>query len=129
VTSGSEQCGDRQTIDVKYVRVVDDHEVRLGSASYGVELLHEASLRLWWVWYWIGIGADDDLSPLSGRLRHIVELRACAEECALSNGEHAEQAEARIAAVIDWLARPAVGVATRRRGSPVRAPADAGNAL
>jgi hypothetical protein len=53
--------------------------------------------------YWIGIGADEELSRLAGRLlhvgsaiirgiyglRHIVELRACAEESALSECEHA----------------------------------------
>jgi hypothetical protein len=85
-----------------------------------IETPKDAYAKLWWACYWTGLGADEDLSPLSRRLlqvgsailrgifgvRHIVELRACAEDCALSHSEHAEQAEARIAAVIDWLARP-----------------------
>jgi hypothetical protein len=62
----------------------------------------------------------EDLSPLSRRLLrigsairrgffgldHVIELRACAKDCARSDCEHAEHAKARIAAVIDWLARP-----------------------
>jgi hypothetical protein len=85
-----------------------------------IETPKDAYAKLWWACYWIGIGADGAMSPLSRRLlqvgsaivrgthglRHIVELRACAEDCALSDCEHAEQAEARIAAVIGWLARP-----------------------
>jgi hypothetical protein len=85
-----------------------------------IETPKDAYAKLWWACYWIRLGADEDLSPLSRRLlhvgsavgrgifglRHIVELRACVEACALSHCEHAEQAKARIAAVIEWLARP-----------------------
>jgi len=39
-------------------------------------------------------------------LHHVIELRACAKDCALSDCEHAEHAKARIAVVIDWLAHP-----------------------
>ena len=68
-------------------------------------------------------------------LHHVIELRACAKDCALSDCEHAEQAKARIAAVINWLARPrlvspapaALTGAFVRNGMPE--PADAGNAL
>jgi hypothetical protein len=39
-------------------------------------------------------------------LDHVIELRACAKDCALLDDEHAKHAKARIAAVIEWLARP-----------------------
>ena len=85
-----------------------------------IETPKDAYAKLWWACYWIGLGADEDLSPLSRRLprvgsairrgifglHHLIELRACAKDCALSHCEHAEQAKARIAAVINWLARP-----------------------
>jgi hypothetical protein len=102
--------------------------------------------------YWIGLGADEDLSPLSRRLlrvgsairrgifglRDVIELRACAKACAFLDCEHAEQAKARIAAVIEWMARPRLVPPPHASGTSwcVRAqlgaegpPADAGNAL
>ena len=36
----------------------------------------------------------------------VIELRAYGKDCALSDCEHAKHAKLRIAAVIDWLARP-----------------------
>jgi hypothetical protein len=85
-----------------------------------IETPKDAYAKLWWACHWIGLGADEDLSPLSRRLlrvgsairrgifglEHVIELRACSKDCALSDCEHAEQAKARIAAVIGWLARP-----------------------
>jgi len=112
-----------------------------------IETPKDAYAKLWWACYWIGLGADEDLSPLSRRLlrvgsairrgifglHHLIELRACAKDCALSHCEHAEQAKARIAAVIDWLARPrlvpphASGTSRRVRAQlGAETPADAG---
>jgi hypothetical protein len=92
-------------------------DAKLGSP---IEAPKDAYAKLWWAGYWIGVGADEDLSPLSRRLlrvgsairrgifglHHLIELRACAKDCALTDCEHAEHAKARIAAVIEWLARP-----------------------
>jgi hypothetical protein len=52
-------------------------------------------------------------------------LRACAEECALAHREHSEQAVARIATVIGWLARPRL-VSPRRSGTHPRVRAQQG---
>jgi hypothetical protein len=85
-----------------------------------IETPKDAYAKLWWACYWIGLGADEDLSLVSRRLLrvgsairrgifgldHLIELRACAKDCALSDCERAEQARARIVAVIGWLARP-----------------------
>jgi hypothetical protein len=84
-----------------------------------VETPADVSLKLGWARHWMA--ADGTSRSLVRRLtrvggaiargehtvRHIIELRACAADLALvCDCGCAEQATARIMAVIDWLARP-----------------------
>ena len=36
-----------------------------------IETPKDAYAKLWWACYWIGLGADEDLSPLSRRLLRV----------------------------------------------------------
>jgi len=36
-----------------------------------IETPKDAYAKLWWACYWIGLGADDDVRPLSRRLLHV----------------------------------------------------------